>query len=74
MIFDKIILFMIKECRKVIVIKKKDWMLVKYFIVVLIFMIRFKKNGKSIFFFYGKLIFKYNGIIMYVIFKYLYVI
>lgn len=74
MTFDKTILFTIKEYRKVTAIKKKDWMLVKYFIVALIFMIRFLKNGKSTLSFHGKLTPKHNGIIMHVIFKYLYAI
>lgn len=47
MTFDKTILFTIKEYRKVTAIKKKDWMLVKYFIVALIFMIRFKKKWEK---------------------------
>lgn len=49
-------------------------MLVKYFIVALIFMIRFLKNGKSTLSFHGKLTPKHNGIIMHVIFKYVYAI
>lgn len=47
MTFDKTILFTIKEYRKVTAIKKKDWMLVKYFIVALIFMIRFLKKWEK---------------------------